>query len=40
MGQSWADAGGKELFRDAEGRAGGVIDATFADVSWDMERVS
>ena len=26
---------GKEFFRNAEGQAEGVIDATFADVGWD-----
>jgi hypothetical protein len=26
---------GKEIFRNAEGRAEGVIDATFAEVTWD-----
>jgi hypothetical protein len=31
---------GKEFFRDAEGRAEGVIDATFADITWDLERVT
>jgi hypothetical protein len=31
---------GKEFFRDAEGRAEGVIDATFADITWDLERLT
>ena len=30
---------GKEFFRDAEGQAEGVIDATFADVGWDYAQM-